>query len=168
MGRITQVVGYTVGTGLGVAVAIFTLASLPLAILALMVRYGFEWWSATIVACLMHIVPLIGSLIYFVFAVFGAIDFVKSGYSFHEALNPANERVVSAKGNLRKQLVSQCTSDDRMSAEMHNKGLSLEKFCGCYVDRLFDDAVRVASGKVSDEMKINAIAASLECSKLAR
>jgi hypothetical protein len=73
------------GTAFGLVFYGFAFLSLPFCMVALMHLWGFEWWTALILALLMNVVPLLGQAAYVIFAMMGAYYFYDAGFSWHRS-----------------------------------------------------------------------------------
>ena len=72
MGALKSIIGTILGSALYLVVLCIMTLSLPFNVIALMHLWGYEWWSALLIAVFINAVPAVGQLAYIVFAVMGA------------------------------------------------------------------------------------------------
>jgi hypothetical protein len=170
MGKVGEFLLGLVGSAIGLTISIFMLFGLPLNVIALMRLMGWEWWTALIGAVVLNIIPLIGQIAYFIFAIIGAYYLWTADFNWRKAVNPMPETISLAQLSperfadykikvIRPGIERGCMSDAKERSGIDGKvPVSMSNFCICYANLAVtvitqDDLVFLErTGQYSDDM----------------
>lgn len=89
---------WAIGIGsmvVGVPLMIFLFLSLPLAVVAMMRWFEWEWWAALIGVLLLNFIPGLGQLAQFVAGAFGAYFLISADLEWEKAVRPQQYQAVA-------------------------------------------------------------------------